>query len=58
VLRLVGRTEGAVAPFDAVRDQVRAEYLRSLGERALARAIQDLRADSAIRIDEVGLDAP
>ena len=58
VVRLVGRTEGAVAPFDAVRDQVRAEYLRSLGERALARAIQDLRADSAIRIDEVGLDAP
>ena len=58
VVRLVERTEGAVAPFDEVRNQVRAEYLRSLGERALARAIDDLRADSAIRIDDARLDAP
>jgi hypothetical protein len=58
VVRLVERTEGAVAPFDEVRNQVRAEYLRSLGERALAGAIDDLRADSAIRIDDARLDAP
>jgi parvulin-like peptidyl-prolyl isomerase len=58
VLKLAAKTEGAVAPFEQVREQVRAEYLRSLGERALARAIEDLRADSTIRIDEARLEAP
>ncbi len=57
VLRLVEHTPGSVAPFEEIRDQVRASYMRSLGERALAKTLEDLRAGSALRIDEARLVA-
>jgi len=44
VLRLVERTPERVPEFDAVSDQVRAEWVRSRGEAALDRFVADLRA--------------
>jgi hypothetical protein len=55
VLRLLASTPGAVAPYAEIRDQVRASYMRSLGERALADTIEDLREGSAILVDEARL---
>jgi len=49
VLRLVRREPGAVPPFEAIRAQVRAELLRTTGERALSDYLATLRADADIR---------
>jgi hypothetical protein len=58
VLVLRSRQPGEMAPFETVRTQVRAEYLRSLGERALRRTLEELRAEAAIAVDEAQLAAP
>ena len=58
VLALRGRMPGELAPFEEVREQVRAEYLRSLGERALRATLEELRADASIAVDPSGLGGP
>lgn len=50
VLRLVRRAPGEIPPFEAIRAQVRAAYLRSAGERALADYLDELRADAEVRL--------
>ena len=52
VLRLRDRVAGEVAPFEEVREQVRAELLRRRGEEALGDYLEDLRASAAIRMLE------
>jgi len=51
VLALRARRPGRAPPFEAVREQVRAEYLRSLGEGALRRTLAELREDAEIAVD-------
>jgi len=51
VLALRGRLPGRIPPFESVREQVRAEYLRSLGEEALRRTLVELRDDAEIAVD-------
>ncbi len=52
VLRVAERTPDRVPPFLEIRDQVRAAYLRTLGERAVASFLEDLRAEAEIeRLD-------
>lgn len=61
VLALRDRQDGEVAPFEQVRSQVRAEYLRSRGEEALRRYLADLRDGSEIQVadpDLAELDEP
>jgi peptidyl-prolyl cis-trans isomerase C len=58
VLVLRERWPGEVAPYDEIRAQVRAEYLRTLGERALRETLAELREDAAIAVDEAALAAP
>ena len=53
-----GGTPGELAPYDEVREQVRAEYQRSLGERALRDTLAALRADARIAVDEKRIAAP
>ena len=48
VLRLRERQGGETAPFEEVRDQVRAEWLRVQGEKALSVYLEQLRADGAV----------
>ncbi len=50
VLRLDERLPPQQPAFEAVRDRVREEYLRTAGERAVARAVERLRADAEIRV--------
>jgi hypothetical protein len=49
VIALRGRAAAELLPFEQVRDSVRAEYLRSVGERALARYLAQLRASADVR---------
>jgi hypothetical protein len=58
VLVLRARQPGEIAPYDEVREPVRAEYLRTLGERALRDTLDALREDAAIAIDDAALAAP
>jgi peptidylprolyl isomerase len=57
VLLLRERTPGEVAAYDEIRPQVRVEYLRTQGERALRATLDELRADAAIAIDDAALAA-
>lgn len=43
VMKLEDRVGGGVAPFEEVRDEVRAEWLRTQGERALGDYLEELR---------------
>jgi len=49
VIALRARAAAEPIPFEQARDSVRAEYLRSVGERALARYLAQLRASAEIR---------
>ena len=49
VIALRGRTPAEPIPFAEARDAVRAEYLRSEGERALERYLAQLRAAAEVR---------
>ncbi|HBZ72113.1 MAG TPA: hypothetical protein DEP35_21245 [Deltaproteobacteria bacterium] len=49
VIALRARAAAEPIPFEQARDSVRAEYLRSVGERALARYLAQLRASAQIR---------
>jgi parvulin-like peptidyl-prolyl isomerase len=49
VIALRGRAPAEPIPFAEARDSVRAEYLRSEGERALARYLAQLRAAADVR---------
>ena len=48
VVRLVDRSGGELAPFEEVRDQVRAEWLRTQGERALGDYLEELRTQGSV----------
>jgi len=48
VIALRTRTPAEPIPFERARDSVRAEYLRSRGERALARYLAQLRASAEV----------
>lgn len=48
VVRLRDRAGGETAPFEEVRDQVRAEWLRMQGEKALGDYLEALRAQGAV----------
>jgi len=50
VLRLVRREPGEVPPLETIRAQVRAEYLRVAGERALADYLATLRDGADVRL--------
>jgi hypothetical protein len=52
VLRLTERQPGAEPPFEEVREQVRAEYLRSVGERARAAYLAELREGADVRLQD------
>jgi peptidylprolyl isomerase len=58
VLVLRGRTSGEVAPYDEVHPQVRAEYLRTQGERALRETLEMLREDAEVAIAAEAKAAP
>jgi peptidylprolyl isomerase len=58
VLVLRATQPGEVAAYDEVRAQVRAEYLRTQGERALRETLESLRQDAALAIDGAALAAP
>lgn len=49
VLRLVERTGGETAPFEEVRQEVRAEWLRTQGERALGDYLEELRQQGDVQ---------
>ena len=49
VIALRARSAAEPIPFEQARDSVRAEYLRSVGERALARYLAQLRASADVR---------
>ncbi len=55
VLVLRDRQAGSLPPFEDVRAQVRAEYLRSLGEAALRNTLERLRDEAEIVRDEAAL---
>lgn len=50
VLALRERSPGEPLLFDDVRAHVRLEYLRGVGERALGRYLEDLRAGAEVRV--------
>jgi len=50
VVRLRGRQPGRVPELAAIREQVRAEYLRSRGEEALREYLAELRDAAEIRV--------
>jgi parvulin-like peptidyl-prolyl isomerase len=58
VLVLRERRPAETPPFEAVREQVRAEYLRSQGEEALRSYLKELRDDAEIRVLDAELAAP
>jgi len=58
VLRLRERTPDHTPPFETVRDTVRAEWLRSRGEAALADFLAELRAAADVRVADPELRAP
>jgi parvulin-like peptidyl-prolyl isomerase len=58
VLLLRERSDGEVPAFEQIRELVRAEYLRSLGERALRDTLRELREDATLVLDERQLEAP
>ena len=58
VLVLRERLAEEPAPFESVREQVRAEYLRSRGETALTDYVVDLREQAEIRVLDPELAAP
>jgi len=58
VLVLRGRRAEETAPFESVREQVRAEYLRSRGEQALSDYLAGLRADGRIQVLDPELAKP
>lgn len=58
VLRLRERQPGVVPPFEDVREQVRAEYLRNVGERALAEYLRELRAGAEVTVQGDAATAP
>jgi hypothetical protein len=49
VVRLRRREAGSVPAFDTIRDQVKAEYVRSVGERALSDYLAELRSSADVR---------
>jgi len=49
VIALRARSAAEPIPFEQARDSVRAEYLRSVGERSLARYLAQLRASADVR---------
>jgi hypothetical protein len=50
VLALVERREDATPPLAEIRDEVRAEFRRRAGERALRRYLDDLRGGAAVEV--------
>jgi hypothetical protein len=50
VLMLVAREPGAAAPFEAVEEEVRAEWRRRAGDEALRRYLEGLRGSAEIRV--------
>jgi parvulin-like peptidyl-prolyl isomerase len=58
VLVLRERLAEPPAPFESLREQVRAEYLRSRGETALTDYLADLRDEAEIRVLDPELAAP
>jgi parvulin-like peptidyl-prolyl isomerase len=58
VLRMRERVAGEVAPFDAMRDQVRAEVLRARGDAALREYLAELRDSADIRVVDPELAGP
>jgi parvulin-like peptidyl-prolyl isomerase len=50
VLRLRDRVAGELAPFEAVAEEVRVEYLRHQGESALRDYLAELRRGADVRI--------
>jgi parvulin-like peptidyl-prolyl isomerase len=58
VLVLRERLAEQPAPFEEVREQVRAEYLRSRGETALSDYLEGLRDSAEIRVLDPELAAP
>jgi hypothetical protein len=57
VLRGVRRSDDVVPPFEAVVDSVRAEWIRSRGEEALRRFLDDLRAAADLRQADLAAEA-
>jgi parvulin-like peptidyl-prolyl isomerase len=55
VLRARARLPGEVPDFEQVQEEVRAEYLRSLGDRALREYLDELRRGGEVRILDPGL---
>jgi len=58
VLALRERSAGEPVPFESVREQVRAEFLRSRGETALRDYLAGLREEARIRVLDPELAAP
>jgi parvulin-like peptidyl-prolyl isomerase len=58
VLVLRERLAEEPAPFETLREQVRAEYLRSRGETALTDYLSELREAAEIRVLDPELAAP
>jgi len=58
VIALRVRTAAQPVPFEQARDSVRAEYLRNVGERALARYLAQLRASADVRARSFGASRP
>lgn len=52
VVRVVARRAGRVPSFEAVRDQVRAEHRRRLGERRLRELLERRRDETPVRVRE------
>jgi hypothetical protein len=52
VLEVVERESAAAPPFEAVQDEVRAEWRRRAGDRALERYLEELRARARIDLAE------
>jgi parvulin-like peptidyl-prolyl isomerase len=50
LLRVVERGQGSAPDFAAVRDEVRAEYLRRAGDDRLREALVGLRAATDVRV--------
>jgi hypothetical protein len=50
VLRVVKRLAGVDAPFEAVHEQVRAEYLRRAGEARLRQFLEARRSEARVRV--------
>lgn len=49
VVRVVSRSDGETPPFDEVRQEVRAEWLRAQGERALGDYLEHLREQGDVQ---------